>query len=1346
VSDIDVYTSAEDDRDGDGKYSQFRVGVTADTNVGGFGDISDPFFRIYVNGRLIRTVDVASDANFYREFELSRAELADLESGTPRITVELLDDDAFGNTLEYKSDHTPAIEFEPSGQDYSAKKRALIGMNSITGSYADANEYLNVDTLQSDQINYVENAFEALLPLSRDDIEQEAAITLLEQISSAAANAIDTILTTPTVLDNVDKSLDAGKQANALQNTDRTTRSEFHRHLNDLASQDVSTDPAQMSDAELRDRKETLEDAYESTKAYRASVRKTWDTGALREYAPDWMVDLYGADRATLKKLQAHFTQLEELLIADYYYTQQALNPDSNVQPQNLTTVTTWREPSYPTANIVEYDTPDTVNVGETATASVTVKTENNDTPSQTITIGLPDDDSVKNVRIAENSIENPSYSKVYPAGSDLWTGYGDSEEQIPYTVVETAGPMSAGSTHTIEIRFEPTSPGSVRLWAKSVAWTDSDASGGLSPYPRREPQSRDNVVTDGQDELAEQRSIDIVDPDPAEFEIADVDTNTPVQTGADLTATATVENTGDVTGSADIEFAVPSVGRDVRSVQLEGGGTSTVEFSVPTDRMDAGTYTATVSSPDSEMASQVTISRTNRSPTADDLQLSTEEDESISATFEASDPDGDPLSYTVRDRPRNGDVAVNGASFTYTPDTGYSGTDEFTYEVTDGNGGSDTATVTLDISSVNTPPRANDRSVTTTADTPVSGSFDASDPDDDQLSYAVTATPAHGRVSTSGDEFTYTPDTGYSGTDEFTYEVTDGNGGRDTATVSIAIDTANAEPVAEFSWSPAEPTTETAVRFDATSSSDPDGTIDEYQWDFDADGTPDVTGKTVTHTFDSAAEHPVELTVIDDAGATDTTEEAVSVVPADPAGGSLTVNVATPTGESLSDIDVALYESKAYPAGSPITVSQTDADGAVSFSEVPVGASQDQSAEYTVEATAPEYEQTTISTSLYEPTQTTDRLSLTLRPNDPVDEIELGAQSGLTYNDGVGYLVTPDGVLKKFDVDTYETIDSFDVPGGDTVGLAYGEDSLWYADGVDSDFDGEIIELDPNTGEVRSRIDTSYDPRGLAFSDGSLWAVDITGNNVIEYTPDGEQRSQFSVPTTTPQGLASADGSLWLGDYCYGDSDCTATIYEFRTDGTLAQETNTQQHDDNGGYGSLAATDDGLLGPGADSTLEILRPLESDQPETLDVSLSPSSVTVDQPTNLTVTVTDGSEEPIEGVTVTSDELDATATTTTDGNATLSITPAAVGEYSISASTERLSETATLTVTSGGDDDHESGVSQALFDAVDNNGDGALDRQELRAAVAEFIRSGEVTDITIKRTDVRALVEYFIRS
>ncbi|MGH9279387.1 MAG: Ig-like domain-containing protein [Acidimicrobiales bacterium] len=67
------------------------------------------------------------------------------------------------------------------------------------------------------------------------------------------------------------------------------------------------------------------------------------------------------------------------------------------------------------------------------------------------------------------------------------------------------------------------------------------------------------------------------------------------------------------------------------------------------------------------------------------------------------TDPDDDPLSYSVATAPTGGAVSANGANggFTYTPKAGFSGTDTFTVAANDGKGGVATATNTVTVKKV---------------------------------------------------------------------------------------------------------------------------------------------------------------------------------------------------------------------------------------------------------------------------------------------------------------------------------------------------------------------------------------------------------------------------------------------------------------------------------------------------------------------------------------------------------------------------------------------------------------------------------------------------------------------
>lgn len=86
--------------------------------------------------------------------------------------------------------------------------------------------------------------------------------------------------------------------------------------------------------------------------------------------------------------------------------------------------------------------------------------------------------------------------------------------------------------------------------------------------------------------------------------------------------------------------------------------------------------------------------------------------------------------------------------------------------------------------------------------------------------------------------------------------------------------------PVAKFTVSPAIPQTNEPVEFDGSSSTDPDGSIDTWEWDLDGDGSFEVlrTNPTVQHTFTAPGSHNVTLRVTDDAGKADERTREIDV------------------------------------------------------------------------------------------------------------------------------------------------------------------------------------------------------------------------------------------------------------------------------------------------------------------------------------------------------------------------------------------------------------------------------------------------------------------------------------
>ncbi|MCF7876582.1 PKD domain-containing protein, partial [Candidatus Bipolaricaulota bacterium] len=85
--------------------------------------------------------------------------------------------------------------------------------------------------------------------------------------------------------------------------------------------------------------------------------------------------------------------------------------------------------------------------------------------------------------------------------------------------------------------------------------------------------------------------------------------------------------------------------------------------------------------------------------------------------------------------------------------------------------------------------------------------------------------------------------------------------------------------PEADFAYSPEAPTVGSEVNFSGGLSSDPDGNITKYEWDFQSDDQVDQTGKIVTHTFPEAGTYEVSLTVTDNDGNDVTVSKEIDVV-----------------------------------------------------------------------------------------------------------------------------------------------------------------------------------------------------------------------------------------------------------------------------------------------------------------------------------------------------------------------------------------------------------------------------------------------------------------------------------
>ncbi|MCB1637289.1 MAG: tandem-95 repeat protein, partial [Thiothrix sp.] len=186
-----------------------------------------------------------------------------------------------------------------------------------------------------------------------------------------------------------------------------------------------------------------------------------------------------------------------------------------------------------------------------------------------------------------------------------------------------------------------------------------------------------------------------------------------------------------------------------------------------------------------------------NTSPvaTADAASAVQGADVTINVLTNDTDADGDTLDIESFTQPPNGSVDQVGKNLVYTSSPSFIGTDTFTYTVTDGKGGTDTAQVTFTVSSdggsgSNTAPVVVNDSASTTSGSAISVAVLANDTDaeGDTLSISDYTDGDFGTVSLQGNNLVYTPSSGFTGADTFQYTASDGKGGTGTGIVSVSV------------------------------------------------------------------------------------------------------------------------------------------------------------------------------------------------------------------------------------------------------------------------------------------------------------------------------------------------------------------------------------------------------------------------------------------------------------------------------------------------------------------------------------------------------------------------------
>ena len=272
-----------------------------------------------------------------------------------------------------------------------------------------------------------------------------------------------------------------------------------------------------------------------------------------------------------------------------------------------------------------------------------------------------------------------------------------------------------------------------------------------------------------------------------------------------------------------------------------------------------------------------------NQAPTASNVNVSTSADTEVSGTLSGSDPDaGDALTFSVESDPSNGSVTAlneNTGAFTYTPNAGFSGTDSFTFRVTDSSNASATATVTIDVAppGTNSVPTARADAATTNQGESILIDVLSNDLDlvDQPVTVSVVGTADHGTVVVQADNrIEYTPsipNSTYLGPDSFIYEVRDATGDVAMASVSVTVECpgASCNRTFEASWTLVNDADVTGYCLYHDTDSGPPyadrvciGNVNSYDWPLDVASGTDYFAVTTTYSNGDESDYSQEVSV----------------------------------------------------------------------------------------------------------------------------------------------------------------------------------------------------------------------------------------------------------------------------------------------------------------------------------------------------------------------------------------------------------------------------------------------------------------------------------------------------
>lgn len=232
-----------------------------------------------------------------------------------------------------------------------------------------------------------------------------------------------------------------------------------------------------------------------------------------------------------------------------------------------------------------------------------------------------------------------------------------------------------------------------------------------------------------------------------------------------------------------------------------------------------------------------------NAAPSVNGLTLTGPKNVTLTGAASATDPDGDPMTFTQDSSAAHGTASISATgAISFAPTHGWSGNDSFTFHVSDDHGNS-SAGATVNLVITNSAPTVAAVTLTTYKNSSTGATFTGTDLDGDALTFTV-GSAAHGTPSVVGSALTYVPTPGYAGADSFSYSASDGTDVSASGTVTVQI--VDRAPTALPLTGSGSQGGQIALTL---SGSDPDGDSISFRVvQFPAHGTVGLTGSSLTY------------------------------------------------------------------------------------------------------------------------------------------------------------------------------------------------------------------------------------------------------------------------------------------------------------------------------------------------------------------------------------------------------------------------------------------------------------------------------------------------------------------